>query len=119
MDNDLRHLENPNATTLQKAIFNVVRGILLYPASIEAKAQKLADSLIFFCEGANPDLDVSDIFNALWGWLIPIASDLPPGHEWHQALIIALQKVREREVASSAKIKVYIYIIIFNFIFFL
>lgn len=103
----MKNLENPKATPLQKAIFNVIRGTLQYPASIEARAQKLADSLIFFCDGANPDVDISDIFNALWGWFIPIASDLPPGHEWHQALVLALQKVREREVASSAKIKVY------------
>ncbi|KAI5458918.1 hypothetical protein BGZ63DRAFT_455783 [Mariannaea sp. PMI_226] len=77
-----------------KAIFNVLKATLEYPASPEAKAKKLADDITFFCTSAKDD---DPPFWEIWPMVIALASNLPTDHEWQDSLILSLSILRQRD----------------------
>ncbi|KAM5376400.1 hypothetical protein ACJZ2D_005454 [Fusarium nematophilum] len=95
------NLEIDNASpSSYKAIFNVLKATLEYPASSQAKARKLADDIIFFCLSAN---DATPPFWDIWSVVIELASSIPLGHEWQDGLIESLNLLRQRAGSVSEK----------------
>jgi len=76
-----------------RAIFDVLKATLQYPANAQAKGVKLADDIIFLSEskeGGGPGL--------WWVWMVvlDIARCIPPGHSWQDSLLQCLDNLCQR-----------------------
>ncbi|CAG9989568.1 unnamed protein product [Clonostachys byssicola] len=88
MDADLE--KTLNLAHKEEAIFNVLRSTLQYPASSEARSQKLVNDIIFFCTStAEPP------FWEIWPAVLALGSCIQPGHEWQATLIQSLRLLRQ------------------------
>ncbi|KFA70922.1 hypothetical protein S40288_10182 [Stachybotrys chartarum IBT 40288] len=82
---------------IEVAILNMLKGALDYPASIEARASKIASDIVFCCTQHDSDTHVSYVLVCTWDAVIELVSCIPPDHEWHRCLVQALATVRKRE----------------------
>ncbi|CAI6081807.1 unnamed protein product [Clonostachys chloroleuca] len=74
----------------EEAIFKVLRSTLQYPASSEAKSQKLVNDIIFFCTSAD-----EPPFWEIWPAVLALGSCIQPGHEWQATLIQSMRSLRQ------------------------
>uniref|UniRef100_A0A0B7KBK9 Uncharacterized protein n=1 Tax=Bionectria ochroleuca TaxID=29856 RepID=A0A0B7KBK9_BIOOC len=75
-------------THKEEAIFNVLKSTLQYPASTEARSQKLVDDIIFFCTSAD-----EPPFWEIWPAVLALGSCIQPGHEWQATLIQSIHPI--------------------------
>jgi hypothetical protein len=87
----------------QRAIFNMLRGVLEYPASIEARAAKIASDSLFLVNDAEPDTATGAAFLHLWDVVLSMVTQIPAGHDWQQTLVLALDTIRQREGAARGE----------------
>lgn len=98
----LQPLENLSLPPLERAVLNVLKGVLDYPATSEARAAKIADSIVFFCTtDLDADQEIGGVFLALWDVILELVTVIPPGHDWQQTLALTLNTVRQREGTAS------------------
>lgn len=76
----------------ERAIFDVLRASLQYPAKSPTKSAKLADDIIFFCRAQ--DIALGGILWQVWSVLIDIIYFIPSGHSWQDDLIESLVILR-------------------------
>jgi hypothetical protein len=74
-----------------KAIYNVLRATMEYPAGAQAKAKKLADDIAFFVSSAPGDPPFWEICPII----IELASRLPPDHKWQASLVQSIHILSE------------------------
>lgn len=83
----------------ERAILNVLKATLQYPATPRLKAEKLADDISFFCQ----EEDTGIILWSVWFVVIEIAGCIPPDHPWQQCLLQALDILRHRNDTTINK----------------
>ncbi len=83
MEINLRFAQYKTFTELGRAIFNVLKSTLQYPAEPQTKALKLADDIKFFHESAH---ETSDADWVTWCVVLDIACCIPPDHPWQDSL---------------------------------
>lgn len=106
MEIDLQPVEEIDFTNSERAIFNVLKATLQYPANPQTKGLKLADDIDFFCKSAEGEGAVSAILWDVWGVIVEIVSRIPPGHPWQTSLVQSLDTLRRRDGSASAQNKV-------------
>ncbi|KAK0647223.1 hypothetical protein DIS24_g7919 [Lasiodiplodia hormozganensis] len=90
MEIDLQPVEEIDFTNSERAIFNVLKATLQYPANPQVKGLKLADDIDFFCKSAEGEGAVSAILWDVWGVMVEIVYRIPPGHPWQVSLVQSL-----------------------------
>ena len=90
-------LDKLEFSPIERAILNMLKGALEYPAPMEARASKIANDIIFCCTKIDSDTHFSVVLLSAWDVLIQLVICIPPGHEWHQCLVQALATIRKRE----------------------
>lgn len=93
----LQPLDNLEFPPIERAILNMLRGVLEYPAPLEARASKIASDILFCCTEKDSDIHVSFALLSTWEVLLELVSCVPHDHEWHQCLVQALATIRKRE----------------------
>lgn len=96
MDVDLQSLEKIQFSSRERAIFNILKATLEYPANSQAKSELLVEDIIFFCEPVEDGVEPVNILWELWAVIIDIASCIPPGHSWQESLVQSLNSLRQR-----------------------
>lgn len=99
MDVSLQSVEDVNFADSERAIFNVLKATLQYPANPQAKCAKLADDINFFCISREKDVDVGEILWEVWSVVIDIVYCIPSGHLWQDSLVQSLDSLRQRDGA--------------------
>lgn len=99
MDVDLQSIEKIDLRYSERAIFNVLKATLQYPATPQAKCSKLADDIEFCCGSREEGVNVNEILWELWSLVIDIASCVPPGHSWQDILLQSVDILRRRDGA--------------------
>ena len=92
---DLDSVDLTDFTDSERAIFNVLRATLQYPATPSAKNEKLANDMIFLCK--KQDADVGGMLWGIWTTLIDIVYLIPPDHPWQNSLVQSLLILRRLE----------------------
>lgn len=93
MEINLRFAQYKTFTELGRAIFNVLKATLQYPAEPQTKALKLADDIKFFHESAH---ETSDADWVTWCVVLDIACCIPPDRPWQDSLVQSLDTLRQR-----------------------
>lgn len=101
MEIDLQPVEEIDFTNSERAIFNVLKATLQYPANPQIKGLKIADDIDFFCKSAEGEGAVSAILWDVWGVIVEIVSRIPPGNPWQTSLVQSLDTLRRREGSAS------------------
>ncbi|CAJ2507303.1 Uu.00g084890.m01.CDS01 [Anthostomella pinea] len=97
MEVNLQSIEDTNLLDLERAIFDVLKATLRYPANPQAKAVKLTDDIRFFINAAEQGAGIGDTFWYVWGVVLDIVGCVPPGHVWQISLVQALDNLRHRD----------------------
>lgn len=106
METKLNPVDDFDLTDSGRAIFNVIKATLQYPANPQVKGAKLADDILFFCESAEEEPGTGKILWDTWAVLVEIIYCLPPEHPWQVSLIQSLKSLRQRDVSISENDKV-------------
>lgn len=80
----------------QRAIFNVLRATLQYPANPEVKSARLVDDIKFFFRGVDEWNKRGILLDHLWRVIIETACCIPPGHSWQDSLLESLKSLRQQ-----------------------
>ncbi len=99
MDVDLQSIEKIDLRYSERAIFNILKATLQYPATPQAKCAKLADDIEFCCGSREGGVNVNEILWELWSLVIDIACCIPPGHSWQDILLQSFDILRRRDGA--------------------
>ncbi|OTA94725.1 hypothetical protein M434DRAFT_394512 [Hypoxylon sp. CO27-5] len=99
MEIDLSSAEETDFTPFERPIFNVLKATLQYPGNQQAKIEKLADDIIFFCKSSSHG---SGILWHVWSVVIEIIFYIPPGHPWQDCFIQCLSSLRQRDDTISS-----------------
>lgn len=102
----LQSLDGATFHPSERAMLNMLKGVLEYPATVEARGAKIADDILHFYMDNIPDGEVRGMLFALWGVWLELVSYIPHGHEWHQCLALAVDAVRQDERAASKRLPV-------------
>ena len=97
MDISFTRLASIGVTPIQQTMLDVIKGVLAYPASVEARAANLSQNIVFFCKDVDPEVHTGVAFIALWDGLLNLVNEVPPGHEWQEILVTAIDNIRQRE----------------------
>lgn len=106
MEAKLNPIDDVDLTDSERAIFNVIKVTLQYPANPQVKGVKLADDMFFFCESVEEERGIGKILWDTWAVLVEIIHYIPPGHPWQVSLIQSLKSLRQRDVSISENDKV-------------
>jgi hypothetical protein len=108
MEPNLQAVEATNFTGSERAIFNVLKATLQYPARPATKAAKLVDDIRFFCKSAEDDGGGYDdeILWDVWSVVIDLVCYMPPDHPWQDSVVQALSSLHQRDDAISEQNKV-------------
>jgi len=90
---NLQFVEDLNLSAQERAICNIFRATLQFPADAQAKGMKLANDIDLCNKAVNQG-------NPLWGaWivLLDISRCIPPDHPWQDGLLQCLDNLRRRE----------------------
>ena len=99
MEVSLQSVEDTNLIDPERAIFNVLKATLRYPANPQAKVIKIADDINFFCISLEEGTDIGEILWEIWSVVIDIVCCIPPGHSWQDCLVLSLDSLRQRDGA--------------------
>ncbi|KAK0645294.1 hypothetical protein DIS24_g8068 [Lasiodiplodia hormozganensis] len=94
---NFQSVEDIEFTASERAIFNVLKATLQYPANPQTKATKLAADIEFFCNSAEGAAAIDELLWYLWAVIVEIAQQIPPGHPWQVSLIESLDNLRQRD----------------------
>lgn len=97
MEVSLRSTEDSDFSDSEKAIFNVLKATLQYPADAQLKGIKLASDVKFFYKSTNLQSNNSEILWDVWAVILDIVYCVPPGHPWQTSLIQSLDNLRKLE----------------------
>ena len=97
MDINLQSIEAINRVDPERAIFNIFKATLQYPASPQAKYAKIADDIKFCCTSQVGG--VSEVLWEIWTVILDIASCIPSGHPWQDSLVQSLERLRRMDEA--------------------
>lgn len=97
----LKSLDGATFEPSERAVLNMLKGVLEYPATVEARGAKISNDILHFYLDNTPDVEVSGMLFALWGVWLEVVSYIPHGHEWHQCLALAIDTVRQDERAAG------------------
>ena len=97
MDFSLRSAKVIEYQDSERAIFNVLKATLQFPAKQQAKSAKLAEDFIFFCRSQEGSPSIDEILWEVWAVVIDIAQCIPPEHPWQSSLVQSLESLRERD----------------------
>lgn len=75
----------------------MLRATLQYPANPEAKGSKLVQDVDFFCKSSENISHLSEVLFDTWLVILDIVRCVPPGHEWQESLIQAVDGLRRRD----------------------
>lgn len=103
---NLQSVEDIEFTASERAIFNVLKATLQYPANPETKAGKLAADIEFFCKSAEGAAAVDELLWYIWAVIVEIAQQIPPAHPWQVSLIESLDNLRQRHGSILGRDKV-------------
>ncbi|KAH8597775.1 hypothetical protein B0O99DRAFT_684487 [Bisporella sp. PMI_857] len=101
MDINLQYVEDFDWMDSDRAILNVLKATLQYPANPQAKGVKLADDMHFFYTSQKDGTNFRAIFWRIWWVVVDIVYCIPPGHPCQDSLVLALQNLRQREDTVS------------------
>lgn len=106
----LQYVEDRHAQDHDRPIFQMLKATLQYPTSPSMKGFKLANDIVFFStsnEKVGPPGGGSnkEIFWDIWRVIIDIARCIPEGHPWQDALLGALNRLRQREGSIMQHLK--------------
>lgn len=99
MDIDLQFVEARNLESYERAVLNVLKATLQYPADPQRKAEKLASDIVFFCQAEKGADEVDALLWSIWSIIIDVACCIPPGHPWQDSLIACLDILRRQDGA--------------------
>ena len=93
----------------ERAIFNVLKATLQFPASQQAKSAKLTEDFIFICRSQEESPSIDAILWEVWAVVIDIAQCIPPDHPWQNSLVQSLESLRERDdtVLENGRVSTY------------
>ncbi|KAG9255540.1 uncharacterized protein F5Z01DRAFT_672852 [Emericellopsis atlantica] len=97
----LKSLGDATFLPSERAMLNMLKGVLEYPATMEARAAKIANDILHFYLDNTHDDEVGGMLFALWGVWLELVSCILHGHEWHQCLALAVDFVRQDERAAG------------------
>lgn len=81
-----------------RAILNLLKATIQYPADTNVKAAKLADEIKFICQAAYGRGDsVGGVLLYVWWMIIEISQCIPPDHPWQDCLVEAIWCLRQQE----------------------
>ncbi|KAI1079784.1 hypothetical protein F5B20DRAFT_542408 [Whalleya microplaca] len=103
MEISLQSAEDIKFTKIERAIFNVLKGTLQYPANPQVKGIKLADDICFFGKSIENDVHPGETIWAIWSVIIDIVYYIPPDHPWQDSLIQCLNNLRQRDGTVTGK----------------
>lgn len=103
---NLQSVEDIEFTACERAIFNVLKATLQYPANPETKAEKLAADIEFFCKSAEGAAAIDELLWYTWAVTVEIAQRIPPAHPWQVSLIESLDNLRQRHGSILGRDKV-------------
>lgn len=78
----------------ERAIFAVMFATLQYPTSVEERAVKLAEDIVFFTKASEWGIA---ILWEVWEVVVEMVLFLPHDHEWHDVLLGACARLREEK----------------------
>lgn len=104
MDVNLQSLENIDFSHSERAIFNILKATLQYPANPQAKGAKLANDITFFFKSPEEDDCIENILWEVWAVIIDIACCIPSGHLWQESLVQSLNSLRQRDGFIRGKV---------------
>ena len=104
MEIDLQSVGDMDLTQSERAIFNVLKATLQYPARPQAKIGKIAEDIHFCCTSQEEDAHVG--LWVVWSVVIDIVCFIPSGHSWQDSLIQSLERLRRRDDAVPQHNKV-------------
>ena len=90
----------------EKAIFDVLMGILRFPAKPTPQSAFLAAAITFFCEPGKDGYQVGGTLDELWRVVLDIACCIPNDHPGQDSLLQCLSTLRKRGNASIGGDKV-------------
>ncbi|XXH00800.1 hypothetical protein Hte_007151 [Hypoxylon texense] len=97
MDINLQYAYDQTLSDLGRAVFNVLKATLQYPAEPQAKAMKLADDIKFFDKSSDENTDADWV---TWLVVLDIACCIPPDHPWQNSLVQSLDALRQRDEST-------------------
>lgn len=99
----LKSLDGATYEPSERAVLNMLKGVLEYPATVEARGAKIADDILHFYLDNTDDEEVDGMLFAMWGVWLELVSYIPHGHEWHQCLAHAFDLVHldERVIGNK------------------
>lgn len=98
----LKSLDGATFQPSERAMLNMLKGVLEYPVTVEARGAKVADDVLhFYLDNAPNEEEIGGVLLALWGVWLEVVSDIPHGHEWHQCLALAVDTIRQDKRAAG------------------
>lgn len=99
MELSLQYVQDQSFSDLGRAIFDIIKATLQYPAEPQAKAIKLANDVKFFYEASHQTTDTVDW--ETWWVVLDVVCCIPPDHPWQDSLVQSLDILRQRDGSDS------------------
>ncbi|KAI0006249.1 hypothetical protein F4779DRAFT_597146 [Xylariaceae sp. FL0662B] len=100
MEEYLQIIEDAGFPDYLRVIFNLLKATLQYPtANPRLTAAKLADDINFICQAEDRPGGIPNVILWVWSEVIDLATCIPPDHPWQDALVQAVENLRQREGA--------------------
>ncbi|KAI1497566.1 hypothetical protein F5X99DRAFT_396471 [Biscogniauxia marginata] len=100
MEVDLQGLDNLDFPDFMRAIFNILRATLQYPAdNTKLTAAKLAEDIKFVCQAEDRSGGIGGVILFTWMVVIEISQYVPPNHPWQDCLVQAVENLHQQEDA--------------------
>lgn len=93
---NLKYVEGKKLGPEARAMFNVLKATLEYPATAQQKGVKIADDIDFFARTFPKHVDLWTV----WFIVLDIAACLPPDHSWQDSLVKGLEDLGQRDICA-------------------
>ncbi|KAI1085365.1 hypothetical protein F5B20DRAFT_518050 [Whalleya microplaca] len=99
MEVNLQSVEDQDLLDTERAIFNLLKASLQYPADAKLIAAKVTDDINFICRAEDRSGGDANIMWYVWSVIIEIARCVPSDHPWQDCLAQAVDGLRRQEGA--------------------